>query len=349
MNGNVTKEGITADLEAMAEIGLGGAQIFDAGCNIPPGPVAYNSPEWFDVIRHAAAEARRLGIELCLPNCSGWSSSGGPWNPPENGMKFLDWTETKVSGPATYSARLPQPPNNHGFYEDIAVLAIPTPAAEQDTMLKAGVDVSNPSPDCGKKGGSVSVFTFAKPYAASGFSCRFQFGHTWSAAGDVRVEISDDGRTFRPFTKQRVQLAASGGSDKGLRFIAFPKTVSAKAFRLTFDMPSHLKVQVRDLALSRRAAISDLAAKTFKVRTPVTVSVVETTPDQVVAKGAPVDLTGRMAKDGSLTWDVPAGDWTIVRLGYAANGRCNHPASDHGRGPEVDKLSKKAMDFHFDA
>ena len=121
MNGNVTKEGITADLEAMAEIGLGGAQIFDAGCDIPAGPIAYNSPEWFDVVKHAAAEARRLGIELCLPNCSGWSSSGGPWNPPANGMKELDWTETKVAGPATFSAKLPQPPNNHGFYDDIAV------------------------------------------------------------------------------------------------------------------------------------------------------------------------------------------------------------------------------------
>ena len=55
MNGNVTKEGITADLEAMAEIGLGGAQIFDAGCDIPAGPIAYNSPEWFDVVKHAGS------------------------------------------------------------------------------------------------------------------------------------------------------------------------------------------------------------------------------------------------------------------------------------------------------
>lgn len=349
MNGNVTKEGITADLEAMAEIGLGGAQIFDAGCDIPAGPIAYNSPEWFDVVKHAAAEARRLGIELCLPNCSGWSSSGGPWNPPANGMKELDWTETKVAGPATFSAKLPQPPNNHGFYDDIAVLAIPTPAAEKDTMLKAGVDMSNPAPDCWKKGGNVATFTFAKPFAASGFSCRFGFGWTWSAAGDVAVEVSDDGKTFRPFVKRSIQLAASGGADKGLRFIAFPKTVSAKAFRLTFHMPSHLKVQVRDLELSRRAAIGDLAAKTFRVRTPVAPADVETTADQVVAKGASVDLTKKMAKDGTLTWEVPAGEWTIVRLGYAATGRCNHPASSHGRGPEVDKLSKSAMDFHFDA
>lgn len=349
MNGNVTREGITADLEAMAEIGLGGAQIFDAGCEIPPGPVAYNTPAWFDTIRHAASEARRLGLELCLPNCSGWSSSGGPWNPPENAMKVLDWTETKVSGPSTFAGRLPQPPNKHGFYADIAVLAVPTPPAERQTMWTAGVDLVNPEPICSRPETSAATFTFATPFAASGFTCRYQFGWTWSACGDVLVEVSDDGKTFRPAETCRVQLAASGSVDGGLRFCPFSKELAARAFRLTFKMPAHLGVRVRDLVLDRRMVVGDLAAKTFRVRAPVTAGKAATTPDQVVAKGAAIDLTRAMAKDGSLTWQVPAGDWTILRIGYAANGRCNHPASAHGRGPEVDKLSKAAMDFHFDA
>ena len=68
MNGNVTKAGIKADLEAMKEIGLGGATLFDAGCNIPPGPLKFNSPEWFDMVKFAAAEARRLGLSICLPD-----------------------------------------------------------------------------------------------------------------------------------------------------------------------------------------------------------------------------------------------------------------------------------------
>ena len=37
MNGNVTKEGITRDFEEIAKAGLGGVQIFDVGCDIPPG------------------------------------------------------------------------------------------------------------------------------------------------------------------------------------------------------------------------------------------------------------------------------------------------------------------------
>ncbi len=39
MNGNVTKEGITRDFEAMAAAGIGGMQIFAVGCAIPAGKV----------------------------------------------------------------------------------------------------------------------------------------------------------------------------------------------------------------------------------------------------------------------------------------------------------------------
>ena len=87
MNGNVTKEGITADLEAMQRVGIGGAQIFNAGEGIPAGPIKFNSPEWHEMFSFAVKEADRLGIELCLHNCAGWSSSGGPWNSKENSMQ----------------------------------------------------------------------------------------------------------------------------------------------------------------------------------------------------------------------------------------------------------------------
>src|SRR5262245_31456739 len=71
MNGNVTREGITADLEAMKRVGIGGAQIFNASEGIPPGPAKFLSPEWRDLMKFAAQEANRLGLELCLHNCAG--------------------------------------------------------------------------------------------------------------------------------------------------------------------------------------------------------------------------------------------------------------------------------------
>jgi hypothetical protein len=62
MNGNISREGITADLEAMAEIGLGGANIFNVSCDIPAGSVNYISPEWLGLVHHAASEANHFAI-----------------------------------------------------------------------------------------------------------------------------------------------------------------------------------------------------------------------------------------------------------------------------------------------
>src|SRR5512146_1813283 len=103
MNGNITREGITADLEAMKRVGIGGAQIFNADCGIPAGPVKFLSPEWRELMLHAAKEADRLGLELCLHNCAGWSSSGGPWNTPAHAMQRVTSSEVQLRGPIHFS------------------------------------------------------------------------------------------------------------------------------------------------------------------------------------------------------------------------------------------------------
>ena len=130
MNGNVTKEGITADLEAMAAVGIGGAQIFDAGLALPKGPVEFATDSWYDCLAHANREAKRLGLELCLANCSGWTSSAGPWITPELSMKYVTNTAVRVKGGERFDGALPLPERTNGFYEDIAVLAFPTPDAQ---------------------------------------------------------------------------------------------------------------------------------------------------------------------------------------------------------------------------
>jgi hypothetical protein len=127
MNGNVSRPGITADLEAMQEIGLGGAQIFNVSEGIPPGPIAVMSPEFRDLVKHAVSEAARLGLEICMHNCAGWSSSGGPWVTPDHAMQTLVTSETHVRGPERCVTSLPQPEARAGFYRDIAVLAFPSP------------------------------------------------------------------------------------------------------------------------------------------------------------------------------------------------------------------------------
>ena len=130
MNGNITKEGINADLEAMKQIGLGGATIVNVDCGIPRGAVPFMSAEWREDFKFAVQRANQLGLQLCVENCAGWSSSGGPWNTVTNAMQRLTSSETRAKGPAAFDAVLPQPPVTRGYYRDIAVLAFKAPPDE---------------------------------------------------------------------------------------------------------------------------------------------------------------------------------------------------------------------------
>ncbi len=223
MNGNVTKAGITRDFEELAKVGIGGVQMFDANCNTPAGEMKFNSPEWFDMFRHAASEARRLGLEICIPNCSGWSSSGGPWNPPSNGMKRVTFSLTKVTGPKRVEVKLPRETKDHGFYADIGVFAFPTPAAEKATFpdVKAMVAAD----------GQSFALVGDRPFTASGISFTLEHPYAWSADATIALEVSDDGAAFRPLETFLAVLGRSGANDYGVRYHAFPQKLTMKALR----------------------------------------------------------------------------------------------------------------------
>ncbi|MEW6746944.1 MAG: glycosyl hydrolase [Planctomycetota bacterium] len=129
MDGNLSREGITADLEAMQRAGIGGVIIMEVDVGIPKGPVRFMSAEWRALFKHVAAEAARLGLEIDMNASPGWTGSGGPWIEPEQSMQKLVFSETEASGPGRFEALLPSLPMNEGFYRDVSVLAFPTPAS----------------------------------------------------------------------------------------------------------------------------------------------------------------------------------------------------------------------------
>jgi hypothetical protein len=89
LGSNFSKEGITKDLEAMKRPGLGGATIFNISSSVIESHAptlnnswpdqTYRSPKYWEALRHAATEAKRLGLELGLHNTVGYSTTGGPW------------------------------------------------------------------------------------------------------------------------------------------------------------------------------------------------------------------------------------------------------------------------------
>ncbi len=140
INGNVSKEGITADLEAMKRVGIHEALIFNLDQGYPEGPASFMSAYWLDVFKFAVEEAKRLDLKLGFHNGAGWSSSGGPWVTPEYGMQTLVFSEVHYKGGQKVNNTLPHPKVNLGYYKDIAVIAFPLPTGNEritDLALKS--------------------------------------------------------------------------------------------------------------------------------------------------------------------------------------------------------------------
>ena len=159
LNGNVSKESITRELEAMKDRHFYGAMVFDAGGHdqrgnkqIPDGPL-YGSPAWTDLFTYALDEAERLGLEIGFNIQSGWNL-GGPGVPPEHAAKMLTFSRAEVAGGGIREIRLEQPRTNKDFYADIAVVAFPVEESRKAPCLthldlKSGVhELGGSAPDC---------------------------------------------------------------------------------------------------------------------------------------------------------------------------------------------------------
>ena len=356
INGNVNREGITADLEAMARVGLGGATIFNVSG--PNGPVAFNSPEWHALATHAMAEAKRLGLKLDLQNDAGWTGSGGPWITPELSMQKVVWSEVVIEGGKLIEPLLPRPEtlNEHeakkpiNFYRDIAVLAFPS---RQDDELK----LDNFAPKFTTSGtlGKNSVYSLpamteqnpqhiqietVQPFTARQLTAHL--GCRYGVSGVL--EVSDDGKNFKTVTAFKARPPQ-------LR-LDFER-VSGRFFRLRIfsmekDQP---KVEVSEIALTSRYVLQDIQSKSLKQTRHFTTPKATwpiVSADIAIPTNAIIDLTKMMDANGKLTWEAPTGRWTIVRLGCTITGKENHPAPPSGLGLECDKLSKEAIRFHFE-
>lgn len=145
MDGNMSEKSITADLEAMKKAGIGNLIFLEVNVGIPRGPVDFLSEEWQGMFVHAVKEAKRLGIEITLGIGPGWTGSGGPWVPIEKSMQHLVSSSVNITGGKKQPIILPKPlPKQpyfgegaftpelkkqwNDFYEDVAVLAYPTPS-----------------------------------------------------------------------------------------------------------------------------------------------------------------------------------------------------------------------------
>ena len=146
MSGNVTQEGITADLEWMHRVGIAGMQMFDGDMGAPlfvKKPVIWMTEDWRSAWHHAAAEADRLHMEMAMAASGGWSETAGPWVNPLQGMKKYVWSETLVEGGSHFSGVLAKPPATVGKFQD---LPLPPPRENHPDLTLPGAHAQPPLP-----------------------------------------------------------------------------------------------------------------------------------------------------------------------------------------------------------
>ena len=136
-----TREGITADLEGFKAAGLQGVVYYDQqhGRGTEYSLKAM-SPEWWQMLKFSAQEAKRLGLSFDI-NISNGYCCGGPWITPELGMQCVRSSEIIVKGGQHFKGKLPIA--NKKTLEDIAVLAFPVTTGDKETIecLPNGITV----------------------------------------------------------------------------------------------------------------------------------------------------------------------------------------------------------------
>ncbi|MBO9617488.1 MAG: discoidin domain-containing protein [Niabella sp.] len=372
----VSKEGITADLEAMKQAGIGGAYlmpIYDTTWKVPyPKPARQLTPEWWAMVNHAMAESKRLGLKLAMHVSDGFALAGGPWIKPEQSMQKLVWTKTYLHAGATNKLRLKQPETRENFYKDIAVFAYPANA-------EAAFGKSAPAPavtaSTGEKipwlaienndGGtfrsdSTCWIQYAYSKAFTLRSLKIHTGGNNYQAQRLLLQYSNDGMNFK--TVMRLQPARHGWQDTDEDNTYSIPAITAKYFRFVYDKEGTEPgaedldaakwkpvLKIKGIYLSDEPVINQIEAKNGSMW-----RIAENTTPEMVSNGSAVplkniiNLTAKMDKDGNLNWQPPArGNWIILRMGHTSTGHVN-ATGGAAKGLECDKFNKDAVTLQFE-
>lgn len=367
ISNNVSEEGVIKDLQAMKKAGIDRAFIGNIGQNdVPYGKVEMLSDAWWRVLHTALKTASELNIEIGVFNSPGWSQSGGPWVKPEQAMRYLTSSETRVTGPQRINRKLVQP---HPEFQDVRVIAYP---AVQDRSLTDGrytivadpqIDGLNTLADNDRKSG-VRIpdgnldltFTAEEPFTARSIVL-YPTEHPIGAQAELKVRTNDTWRPIASFEINRTNPALNVGFDPYAPIVISFPAVTAPSYRLTVRgaNPGSGIAEVRLSTAPRTERYSEKTLakmhptplpywKDYQWRQQPEVDDATTMIDPTQVR----DISPYMTADGTLDWDVPEGEWVIVRTGMTPTGTTNSPASPEATGYETDKMSREHIEKHFD-
>jgi hypothetical protein len=371
-----SKEGITADLEAMKSDGIGGAyMMFIGGADSIPlvnPPAQQLTPHWWQLVVFAMQEAKRLNLPLGMHVSDGFALAGGPWIKPEMSMQRVVSTKTYITGKRTFNGLLPQPETRANYYRDIAVFAFPTMIRKSiaDTALVPVVtsSVAGVSPqfliDKHNRQSFRSdsacwiQYAYEKPFTGRSIQIRTSGTSSYSARR-LMIMVSNDGKQFREV--ERMQSPRHGWQDADADVTYAIKSTTARYFRFVYkreelepgseDLDAakwKQTLKVLGIILSGEPVIHQYEGKSGAIwRVSERTTALQSPDSLCVPLNKIIDITGKMTPDGRLTWDVPKGNWTIMRIGHTSTGQTNATGGG-GKGLECDKFNPEAVRLQFD-
>ena len=362
---NISKEAVVKDLHAMKRVGVNRAFIGNIGLpphEIPYGNIKLFTDEWWDILHTALKTATELNIEIGIFNSPGWSQSGGPWVKPEQAMRYLSTSELKVKGPQKLQQQLEQPTTD---FQDVKVLAWPVDESYEVNLLdKANISVSPSDIKLDLKGFKEFIFderevimdiTLPDPVTARSLVI-YPAERPIRMSVELQVKGHDGYKELKTCVVDRSNPALNVGFEPYAPVaFSFPE-IEHTDFRLV--MKSNPNSGIRRILLSSSPIVERYAekslAKMFQSPLPYWHDYLwDKQPDiagyTMVQPQEVLDISEYMDEQGVLSWDVPEGEWIIMRTGMAPTGVVNSPASPEGTGLEVDKMSKRHVASHFDA
>jgi hypothetical protein len=367
---NISKEGVVNDLEAMKKAGINRAFIGNIGLNdIPYGKVKMLSEEWWDILHTALKTATKLNIEIGIFNSPGWSQSGGPWVSSNEAMRYLTSSELRVTGPIKLNQKLVQP---LPLFQDVRVIAYPAPVNDMLTLNMQNANIKS-SPqikdlanlvDGDIKSGisypesaEVTIdIQSKKPFTARSLVLRTTEKPQLAMALLQVAEADGTFRTISEFQVNRSNPALNVGFEPYAPIAISFAEVTSTHFRLIIQKPAK-GTGLSEISLSPSPRVEMYAEKTLAKMHPTPLPYWHeyqwppqpepSGPQEVIDGDKVIDISKFMSVDGTLTWDVPEGDWVIMRTGMTPTGTKNSPASPEATGYEVDKMSKEHVAMHF--
>lgn len=374
MHAAISKEGITADLEAMQKAGIGGAYfvcIYDTTSKVPfDKPARQLTPEWWGMVNHAMKESKRLGLKLAMHVSDGFALSCGPWIKPENSMQKLVWTKTYTKASAAGNIQLEQPETKEGFYKDVAVFAYPANSlnAFSDTALVPSVTTST-----GEKAAYLAFVGDGSKTFRSDSSCWIQYKYarpftlrslkTLTGGNNFQsqrliIQSSDDGVNFKTVIRLDPPRHGWQDSDEDYTF-SIPQT-TARYFRFVYDKTGtepgaedldgakwKPTLKIKGIYLSDEPVVNQIETKNGSVwRVAANTTLQMVSSKDAVPLNQIIDLTDKMDKDGKLHWKPSSGNWVIARIGHTSTGHTN-ATGGAAKGLECDKFDPAAITLQF--